>query len=102
MLYHDRSVIIKVENLCKSFQNLKVIKGISTEILSGEVVAIIGPSGSGKSTFLRCLNLLEMPSAGKIYFKGVEITDPKINIAKIRQNIGMVFQQFNLFPQVGS
>ncbi|GAL91621.1 MAG: amino acid ABC transporter ATP-binding protein [Microcystis wesenbergii TW10] len=100
MLYHDRSVIIKVENLCKSFQNLKVIKGISTEILSGEVVAIIGPSGSGKSTFLRCLNLLEMPSAGKIYFKGVEITDPKINIAKIRQNIGMVFQQFNLFPQM--
>ena len=100
MLYHDRSVIIKVENLCKSFQNLKVIKGISTEILSGEVVAIIGPSGSGKSTFLRCLNLLEMPSAGKIYFKGVEITNPKINIAKIRQDIGMVFQQFNLFPHM--
>lgn len=96
----DRSVIIKVENLCKSFQNLKVIKGISTEILSGEVVAIIGPSGSGKSTFLRCLNLLEMPSAGKIYFKGVEITNPKINIAKIRQNIGIVFQQFNLFPHM--
>ena len=97
---HDRSVIIKVENLCKSFQSLKVIKGISTEILSGEVVAIIGPSGSGKSTFLRCLNLLEMPSAGKIYFKGVEITNPKINIAKIRQDIGMVFQQFNLFPHM--
>ena len=96
----DKSVVIKVENLYKYFQNIKVINGISSQILSGEIVAIIGPSGSGKSTFLRCLNLLEMPSAGKIYFKGVEITDPKINIAKIRQNIGMVFQQFNLFPQM--
>jgi polar amino acid transport system ATP-binding protein len=97
---HARSVIIKIEHLDKSFHNLKVIKGISTEILSGEVVAIIGPSGSGKSTFLRCLNLLEIPSSGKIYFKGVEITDPKINIAKIRQDIGMVFQHFNLFPHM--
>lgn len=96
----DYNVIIKVENLYKSFQNINVINGISTEILSGEVVAIIGPSGSGKSTFLRCLNLLEVPSSGKIYFKEVEITDQKINIAKMRQNIGMVFQHFNLFPHM--
>jgi polar amino acid transport system ATP-binding protein len=96
----DKSVVIKVENLYKYFQNIKVINGISSQILSGEIVAIIGPSGSGKSTFLRCLNLLEMPTSGTIYFNGLEVTDPQINIAKIRQNIGMVFQQFNLFPHM--
>lgn len=100
MINNDKHPIIKVENLYKSFHNLRVLDDISTEILSGEVVAIIGPSGSGKSTFLRCLNLLEVPSSGKIYIHDLAITDPKINIAKVRQNIGMVFQQFNLFPHM--
>ena len=91
--------LIKVENLSKSFGKVQVLKGITTEIHKGEVVVIIGPSGSGKSTFLRTLNLLEEPTGGKIYFEGVDITDPKININKHRQKMGMVFQQFNLFPQ---
>lgn len=99
-MYLDRNVAIKVENLHKSFGYLEVINGISTEIRAGEVVAIIGPSGSGKSTFLRCLNLLEVPTSGKIYINGVDITAPHTNIVKIRQNIGMVFQQFNLFPHM--
>jgi arginine/lysine/histidine transport system ATP-binding protein len=96
----DRPVAIQVKNLHKSFGKLNVINGISTEIRSGEVVAIIGPSGSGKSTFLRCLNLLEIPTSGQIYINGIEITSPHANIVKIRQNIGMVFQQFNLFPHM--
>lgn len=79
---------------------MQVLKGITTEIHKGEVVVIIGPSGSGKSTFLRTLNLLEEPTGGKIYFEGVDITDPKININKHRQKMGMVFQQFNLFPHM--
>jgi len=77
---------------------LQVLKGISAEIKKGEVVTIIGPSGSGKSTFLRCLNLLEVPTDGKIFIKDVEITDKKANIKKIRENVGMVFQHFHLFP----
>ena len=91
-------VLIKVENLQKHFGENKVLDGISTEIHKGEVVAIIGPSGSGKSTFLRSLNLLEVPTGGKILFENVDITDPKVDIYRHRQKIGMVFQQFNLFP----
>ncbi len=90
--------MIKVENLHKSFGKLEVLKGITTTISQGEVIAIIGPSGSGKSTFLRCLNLLEKPTEGKVWINGEEITDPKTDIAKVRQNVGMVFQHFHLFP----
>jgi len=92
--------VIKVENLYKSFGKLEVLKGISTEIQRGDVVAIIGPSGSGKSTFLRCMNLLEVPTKGKIFIKGQDITAPKADVARIRQNIGMVFQHFHLFPHM--
>ncbi len=92
--------LIKVENLQKSFGEIDVLKGISTEIKKGEVVVIIGPSGSGKSTFLRCLNLLEEPTGGHIYFDNTDITDPKVNINTHRQKMGMVFQQFNLFPHM--
>lgn len=91
-------VMIKVENLEKAFGKVEVLKGINTEIKKGEVVCIIGPSGSGKSTFLRTLNLLEMPTGGHIYFDGTDITDPKTNINRHRMKMGMVFQQFNLFP----
>jgi len=91
-------VVIRTESLYKSFGNLDVLKNISTTIHQGEVVGILGPSGSGKSTFLRCLNLLEKPSRGKIYFHTEEITNPKVNIAKVRQKLVMVFQHFNLFP----
>lgn len=94
------SVLIKTEGLEKAFGKVQVLNGITTEIHKGEVVVIIGPSGSGKSTFLRTLNLLEEPTGGKIYFEGVDITDPKININKHRQKMGMVFQQFNLFPHM--
>ncbi|HAZ45936.1 MAG TPA: peptide ABC transporter ATP-binding protein [Cyanobacteria bacterium UBA11369] len=96
----DYNAAVKVENLHKDFGNLKVLQGISTGIKHGEVVAIIGPSGSGKSTFLRCMNLLEMPTAGKIYIQGADITAPKTDIMKVRQNIGMVFQHFHLFPHM--
>lgn len=92
--------LIKVENLEKSFGKIEVLKGINTEIKKGEVVCIIGPSGSGKSTFLRCLNLLEEPTGGNIYFDGTDITDKKTNINIHRQKMGMVFQQFNLFPHM--
>ncbi|MBV7507242.1 amino acid ABC transporter ATP-binding protein [Bacillus sp. sid0103] len=92
--------MIKVENLYKQFGNNEVLKNISTNIDSGEVVSIIGPSGSGKSTFLRCLNLLETPTKGKIWINNQEITDPKTNIMKIREQIGMVFQHFYLFPHL--
>lgn len=89
--------MIKVENLRKSFGELEVLKGISTEVKRGEVVSVIGPSGGGKSTFLRCLNLLEEPTAGKIWFEGTEITQKGIDINKHRQKMGMVFQHFNVF-----
>ena len=92
--------IIKVENLCKGFGELKVLRNINQHVNIGEVVSIIGPSGSGKSTFLRCLNLLEVPDSGKITFEGVEITDKKIDIDKHRQKMGMVFQHFNVFPNM--
>lgn len=93
-------VLIKTEDLQKSFGKIEVLKGIDTEIKKGEVVVIIGPSGSGKSTFLRTLNLLEEPTGGHIYFEGTDITDPKVNINIHRQKMGMVFQQFNLFPNM--
>lgn len=92
--------MIKVEQLSKAFGPLEVLQGITTDIEKGQVVAIIGPSGCGKSTFLRCLNLLERPTKGKVYLDGVELTDPKTDIRKARQNIGMVFQHFNLFPNM--
>ena len=98
-LVQDRE-IIKVENLCKGFGELKVLRNINQHVNMGEVVSIIGPSGSGKSTFLRCLNLLEVPDSGKITFEGVEITDKKIDIDKHRQKMGMVFQHFNVFPNM--
>ncbi len=94
----DGRVLIEVKNLTKKFDDNLVLDGISTEIHQGEVVAIIGPSGSGKSTFLRSLNLLEVPTGGTILFEGEDITDPKVDINRHRQKIGMVFQQFNLFP----
>lgn len=94
----DRAVLFEIEDLCKSFGNNLVLDHISTRIFQGEVVVIIGPSGSGKSTFLRSLNLLEEPTGGNICFEGLNITDPKCNINKYRQKIGMVFQHFNLFP----
>ena len=93
-------VILETRNLKKSFGKLEVLKGISTEIRRGEVVSIIGPSGGGKSTFLRCLNLLEMPDGGQVLFKGQDITDKKLNISQYRQSIGMVFQHFNVFPNL--
>ena len=95
-------VLIRVEGLEKHFGggSIHALNGVDAEIRRGEVVVIIGPSGSGKSTFLRCLNLLEMPSAGRITFEGVDITDPKVNINRHRQKMGMVFQHFNLFPNM--
>ena len=94
------NVLIEVKNLQKSFGSVDVLKGINNTINKGEVVVIIGPSGSGKSTYLRCLNLLEEPTGGNIIFEGVDITDPKTNINLHRQKMGMVFQQFNLFPHM--
>ena len=91
---------VKVEQLKKSFGSLEVLKGIDLEVKEGEVVCLIGPSGSGKSTFLRCLNKLEETTAGTVIVDDNDITDPKCNINKIRENIGMVFQQFNLFPHL--
>ena len=93
-------VLIKVDNLCKSFGDTEVLKGINAEIDKGDVMVVIGASGSGKSTFLRCLNLLEEPTSGSIYFEGVDITDFSIDINIHRQKMGMVFQQFNLFPHM--
>jgi len=92
--------VISVKGLKKSFGENEVLKGIDQEIKKGEKVVIIGASGSGKSTFLRCLNLLEQPTGGHIFFDGTDITDPKNDINKLRQKMGMVFQQFNLFPHM--
>lgn len=93
-------ILIQVEDLKKSFGDHEVLKGINTTIRMGEVVAIIGPSGCGKSTFLRSLNLLETPTSGHIYFEGTDITDKSVDVNKMREKIGMVFQQFNLFPNM--
>ena len=97
---NTNDILIKTENLQKAFGNLNVLTGIDMEIKKGEVVVVIGPSGSGKSTFLRCLNRLEEPTGGSILFEGADITDPKCNINIHRQKMGMVFQQFNLFPHL--
>ena len=94
----SNEVLLDVQGLEKAYGGNQVLKGITTQIRRGEVVAIIGPSGCGKSTFLRSLNLLEEPTGGKILFEGTDITDPKVDINRHRQKIGMVFQQFNLFP----
>ncbi len=92
--------ILQVEGLKKSFGKLEVLRGIDEQIREGEAVSIIGPSGGGKSTFLRCLNLLETPTAGNIYFRGVNVMDKRNNIDRYRQKIGMVFQNFNVFPHM--
>ncbi len=96
----DREVLIEVKGLCKSYGENTVLENLNTNIYKGEVIAIVGPSGCGKSTFLRSLNLLERPESGEILFNGVDITDKKVNINKVREKIGMVFQQFNLFPNM--
>ena len=90
--------MISVKNLYKSFGSHQVLNDINEHIAPGEKIVIIGPSGSGKSTFLRCMNLLERPTSGQIIFDGIDITDPKTDINKVRQHMGMVFQHFNLFP----
>lgn len=100
MTKNNNEALIKVENLCKSFGKLEVLKNISESIYEKEVVTIIGPSGSGKSTFLRCLNLLEKPTSGNVFFEGVNLSDKKVNIDMHRQKIGMVFQLFNVFPHL--
>ena len=92
--------MIRVENLSKNFQGLSVLKDVNVTISKGDVVCVIGPSGSGKSTFLRCLNMLEKPNSGKIIFDGVDLAAPKTNLNLHRQKMGMVFQQFNLFPNM--
>lgn len=96
----DNTVILEVNNLRKSFDGQEVLKGISTTIRKGDVLALIGPSGCGKSTFLRSLNLLEVPTEGHVLFEGTDLTDKSVNINHVREKIGMVFQQFNLFPNM--
>lgn len=97
---NDREELIRVEDLHKEFVGVHALKGVTTSICKGEVVFVVGPSGSGKSTFLRCLNRLEDPTGGHIYFNGVDLMDPKINLNEHRQKMGMVFQHFNLFPHM--
>lgn len=96
----EKEALIRVSNLGKSFGDIHVLKGITVDINKGDVVFVVGPSGSGKSTFLRCLNRLEEPTEGNIFFEGVDITDKTTDIDKHRQKMGMVFQQFNLFPHM--
>lgn len=96
----NKQKLIEVQDLCKSFHKLEVLKHISTAFYKNEVVSVIGPSGGGKSTFLRCLNLLEKPTSGQIFFDGEEITSPKCDINRVRRRMGMCFQHFNLFPHL--
>ncbi len=91
---------VRIEGLRKAFGDLEVLKGVDMEVTKGEVVVILGPSGSGKSTLLRCVNRLEEPTGGKIFFEDVEVTDPKTDIRRVRERVGMVFQSFNLFPHL--
>ena len=100
MATNNSEVKIHVENLKKNFEKLEVLKDISIDIHQGEVIVVIGPSGSGKSTFLRCLNKLETATSGTIVVNGTDINSKKVNINKVRENIGMVFQHFNLFPNM--
>ena len=92
--------MIDIKNIKKQFGNLQVLRGITEHIDQGEKIAVIGPSGSGKSTFLRCLNLLEVPTEGEIWFEGVNMTDVNVDIDSMRRRMGMVFQHFNLFPHL--
>lgn len=96
----DNTVILETKNLRKAFDGQEVLKGITTTIRKGDVLALIGPSGCGKSTFLRSLNLLEKPTDGHVLFEGTDLTDSSVDINQVRQKIGMVFQQFNLFPNM--
>ena len=97
---NEKELLIHVDDLSKHFDNLHALNGVSIDIYKGDVIFVVGPSGSGKSTFLRCLNRLEEPTGGKILFEGIDITDKKTDINKHRQKMGMVFQQFNLFPHM--
>lgn len=97
---NEKKLLISVDNLTKHFEDLHALNGVSIDIYKGDVVFVVGPSGSGKSTFLRCLNRLEEPTGGTILFEGIDITDKKTDINKHRQKMGMVFQQFNLFPHL--
>lgn len=97
---NDNTVILEVKDLHKSFEGQEVLKGISTTIKKGDVLALIGPSGCGKSTFLRSLNLLEVPTSGHVLFEGTDLTDESVDINQVREKIGMVFQQFNLFANM--
>ncbi len=92
--------MLSVRGLTKSFEGVDVLRGVDADVNRGDVICVIGPSGSGKSTFLRCLNLLEKPSGGQIFFEGIELTGKKVDLDKHRQKMGMVFQQFNLFPHM--
>ncbi len=92
--------MVSIQHLSKRFDDVEVLKDVNIEVAKGEVVVVLGPSGSGKSTMLRCINLLEKPSGGHIFIEGQEITDPKTNVNKLREHVGMVFQQFNLFPHL--
>ncbi|MDR0500296.1 MAG: amino acid ABC transporter ATP-binding protein [Coriobacteriales bacterium] len=94
--------VIRIDNLHKSFGSLEVLKGVDLDVARGEVVVILGPSGSGKSTLLRCVNMLEKPTGGNIWFEDTLITDPKTDINKVRERVGMVFQSFNLFPHLSA
>ena len=96
----DREVVVHIENLRKCFDELVVLRDVNLDVHRGEVVVLLGPSGSGKSTLLRCVNLLETPTSGKVFFEGTEITNPKTDINKVRAKLGMVFQNFNLFPHL--
>ena len=97
---NEKKLLISVDNLTKHFEDLHALNGVSIDIYKGDVVFVVGPSGSGKSTFLRCLNRLEEPTGGTILFEGIDITDKKTDVNKHRQKMGMVFQQFNLFPHM--
>ena len=99
---NNAEVILEIQDLCKSFGDHEVLKGITTTIRKGDVLALIGPSGCGKSTFLRSLNLLEIPTSGHVLFEGTDMTDKSVDINHVREKIGMVFQQFNLFPNMTS
>ncbi len=98
----EPELCIELKGIQKFYDKLEVLKCVDLKIMRGEVVVILGPSGSGKSTLLRCINLLEKPSAGHIYFEGQDLMDPKVDVCKLRERIGMVFQQFNLFPHLSA